>query len=1158
MSKRNAADAKVRAGSDERHLKRQRVEDPAAKHNAKPQPVDVASGRELQKLLVFSQETAAELRNGVYTLKTLLDAILYPTDDSDLPRKRAILREYLDLNKPKEVTGHDSTFLPALMQGWSYASETNFDQLLSGITAVLALLLRVLNKDLDLKKYGLSLCKTVLHPSQARLFNRSLSAISTKEHIIAPSLRLLTEVISFDGGVLARQVFLKRDFVLDAKVLARNLSLAKDDPHSSPDARRPAIRTNAARYLLQNFKHQDEAAKTDLLKQGNVVRALFQYLWTDPPALAVEILDVIKSHILLDKSISRKSKAHVLTERNLASIASLYKSQPPVESLQEGQKLPDVAAHEFLLLACTTPEMGIMLPSFGWYPPGSEKDDYEEFISEKAGAVIDVGLESTERFSKKVPIRNTILADFAQGLRPYANVLEQELVTAIFKSSPELVADYFVKKASFAFDPKLTSTWIGYSAFMYSTIQLPVPRYLGRKSEYGNSPPPVSIAIESLLPRPLSQAVLSRCLNQSSSLVSFFALRILIVAFQKLGNTLGEFKRASVVAGVSWDQASQQLLTVFCQRCPQMSVVISLFRKTSSSDVLQREAVTRLLKLYYEVLPQVALSEKFDVSVPLCKALAGADSGEESADEQHLRVLELEHLVQISRHSPSMRWWQKPESLDYSPFMSLLKLTADPANQGSYEGIKSLLTAIIRDHGFLQLETQPSSLDALIASLQASPDFTSGAQLEFLDDCCNRFVKKPIKYQDDFDTLAALEASPTSHGPFSIILLTMIEQWAYKSKAQSAEDNVAVIGHWLSKFVYLLKKIGEDDTLIRLAVDALGKASDKASRIAFNNSLHVEHDDWADEFLSVGPMKSTDEAGVTSLDTVTTSDQSAPVDLELPPEEDQNHPGLDRWRRKDLEESLEDGNVGELLLCLCSQHVGIRLQAVINIKQLIARIEAAKNPDLDQLNLLLHEVVETSRGAAHAPLSYVAGVFAFRVLTILADPTHYMFPKVNKFLNKGPSWVVGKIPSYFAENTLRSEPEEDDGYYREVNWLLDFFIDALRTAEDMEIFRAKNIFERVLGFYSTPGCGFRTKEKMLRLLFRAAAVGGSTTLITRSGVLSWIQGQLALKDGHQSMLRQLALRVWETSDQQKVNEWSSGSAQGTVEQLARGQEEKSS
>jgi nucleolar pre-ribosomal-associated protein 1 len=137
-------------------------------------------------------------------------------------------------------------------------------------------------------------------------------------------------------------------------------------------------------------------------------------------------------------------------------------------------------------------------------------------------------------------------------------------------------------------------------------------------------------------------------------------LRILIIAFQKLATTLEEFKRASGVVGGLWDQAAQQLVTAFCQRCPQMGVIMNVFRKTSHDNVMQREAVTRLLRLYYEVISQVALNEKFDVSIPLCKALAGAESGEELSDDQYLRVLELEHLVQIARHSPNMRWWQKP------------------------------------------------------------------------------------------------------------------------------------------------------------------------------------------------------------------------------------------------------------------------------------------------------------------------------------------------------------------------------------------------------------------------------------------------------------------------------------------------------------------
>jgi nucleolar pre-ribosomal-associated protein 1 len=72
-----------------------------------------------------------------------------------------------------------------------------------------------------------------------------------------------------------------------------------------------------------------------------------------------------------------------------------------------------------------------------------------------------------------------------------------------------------------------------------------------------------------------------------------------------------------------------------------------------------REAVVRLLRLYYEVTPQVALQEKFDVSIPLCNALIEAEDSQITADDRALRVLELEHWIKMARYSPTMRWWQK-------------------------------------------------------------------------------------------------------------------------------------------------------------------------------------------------------------------------------------------------------------------------------------------------------------------------------------------------------------------------------------------------------------------------------------------------------------------------------------------------------------------
>ena len=58
-----------------------------------------------------------------------------------------------------------------------------------------------------------------------------------------------------------------------------------------------------------------------------------------------------------------------------------------------------------------------------------------------------------------------------------------------------------------------------------------------------------------------------------------------------------------------------------------------------------------------------------------------------------------------------------------------------------------------------------------------------------------------------------------------------------------------------------------------------------------------------------------------------------------------------------------------------------------------------------------------------------------------------MYTKINKFLHRGPEWNLGKMPSYWADKILLHPPTEDDGYRMEVEWLLDFLVDGLRTPE---------------------------------------------------------------------------------------------------------------
>ncbi len=65
----------------------------------------------------------------------------------------------------------------------------------------------------------------------------------------------------------------------------------------------------------------------------------------------------------------------------------------------------------------------------------------------------------------------------------------------------------------------------------------------------------------------------------------------------------------------------------------------------------------------------------------------------------------------------------------------------------------------------------------------------------------------------------------------------------------------------------------------------------------------------------------------------------------------------------------------------------------------------------------------------------------------------------------------------------------------------------------------------------------------MRLLFRCTYVEGSTTLITRCGLLSWICCRIALREANEyesDVLRLLASRAHKTSDHDRVKEWSKG------------------
>ena len=136
-----------------------------------------------------------------------------------------------------------------------------------------------------------------------------------------------------------------------------------------------------------------------------------------------------------------------------------------------------------------------------------------------------------------------------------------------------------------------------------------------------------------------------------------------------------------------------------------------------------------------------------------------------------------------------------------------------------------------------QIQTSPDALDALIASLSV-PCGNSAMVLDFLDDCCARFSKGPIKYFDDLDTLRAkLSGLDSDIGPFSPLVLTLVEQWPFKGGKAEKGNPAEPLAQWLSKFLYLLKLIGEDEHVLGLVRDTLVESADNAYKDVLKDSF---------------------------------------------------------------------------------------------------------------------------------------------------------------------------------------------------------------------------------------------------------------------------------------------------------------------------------
>jgi nucleolar pre-ribosomal-associated protein 1 len=588
------------------------------------------------------------------------------------------LKEFCD---DQSSNDKPTTCFPDLISTWSFAAQSNNDSILSAVPAVLALFLKTISTQIQFREIGLSLCRTLLERNQLRLFDRGLTSAKAKDFLISPCLRLLTEIVSFDGGAVANSLYARRDITFKRlDILLDHGTAVKYDGGDEEQKRKPTVRRNAQRYVLANLKFQSSAVKGDLIAEGKILRRTLQGINRDGADIITDILHSVEKDILDDTVLPRKSKTRFFNPANLGSMASLYGIEDWLDN-SNGMGAPEGAttldtgmvgknsgarqeksvramAHNLLLRICTQQENGVLLSDSGWYPTGN---DPEEALLAQDEDSIDLGLDSPlyfDHYDHKIPVRNGTLSTFIQDLRPATDTLQATLLLKVFQAAPELIADYFSKKSKFTSEPKADPGWLGEAAFLFSVIELPIPAYCGWAAKLPAMPPPVSIVIESILPRPLDRAAITRCLNLNDEVITLFAARVVTVALGKLRKILALFDTVSREPEL-WKQASEKLKKSFTQRSPPGKIVIQALQRTPKDELQLRGAMIELLTMYFRTLRSVALREKFDISTALTEVLNRLDIEAKDKSNEGELLEQMSNLVFIAETSLSTNWWNK-------------------------------------------------------------------------------------------------------------------------------------------------------------------------------------------------------------------------------------------------------------------------------------------------------------------------------------------------------------------------------------------------------------------------------------------------------------------------------------------------------------------
>lgn len=89
----------------------------------------------------------------------------------------------------------------------------------------------------------------------------------------------------------------------------------------------------------------------------------------------------------------------------------------------------------------------------------------------------------------------------------------------------------------------------------------------------------------------------------------------------------------------------------------------------------------------------------------------------------------------------------------------------------------------------------------------------------------------------------------------------------------------------------------------------------------------------------------------------------------------------------------------------------------------------------------------------------------------------------------------------------------------------------------MELYRRSDIFEHVLASHLSASRSKGQRKQTLELVHRAIQVGGSMTLVTRAGIVSWLGVSPAADKDEEKLVETIRTQLLDHVDEEAMQSW---------------------